>query len=83
MQRKRNVVLQDWDDFAPLDNFSHDSLVSLLRYYIKDCFVLNSFNLLNKRKDLALGYSEHITDSVEYIETWVENTAINTTVLKL
>lgn len=83
LARKCNIALPEWDNFSPLDSFSHDSLIRLLRYYIKDCFVLHSFNLLNHRKDLELNFIENVTDDVEYIETWVENISQTKTALTL
>lgn len=83
LTRKVNVTIQEWDDFSLLDSLSHNSLTGLLRYYMKDCFVLNSFNRLNKRKDLILNYNESATNGIESIEIWVENLASPRNKLKL
>lgn len=54
--KRRNAIIKNNDSLKSLDNLSFDNLTSLLRYYMKDCFVLNSFNQLNPRKELDIDY---------------------------
>lgn len=83
LERKKNITFLPYDDFSPLDYLSHNELVSLLRYYMKDCFVLNSFNKLNPRKELIIDYEDSEMSEIEIIKVWVENCSVIPRMLKL
>lgn len=83
LERKKNITFLPYDDFSPLDYLSHNELVSLLRYYMKDCFVLNSFNKLNPRKELRIDYEDSEISEIEIIKVWVENCSVIPRMLKL
>ena len=83
LERKKNITFLPYDDFSPLDYLSHNELVSLLRYYMKDCFVLNSFNKLNPRKELRIDYEDSEISEIEIIKVWVENCRVIPRMLKL
>lgn len=83
LERKKNITFLPYEDFSPLDYLSHNELVSLLRYYMKDCFVLNSFNKLNPRKELIIDYEDSETSEIEIIKVWVENCSVIPRMLKL
>lgn len=42
-------------------------------YYMKDCFVLDTFNQMNRRKDLEIDYESEDIKCEEIIEVWVKN----------
>lgn len=50
---------------------------------MKDCIVLNSFNRLNRRKDLIIDYEESQINNNETIMVWVENPNVIPSILKL
>ena len=83
LERKKNITFLPYDYFSPLDYLSHNELVSLLRYYMKDCFVLNSFNKLNPRKELRIDYEDSEISEIEIIKVWVENCRVIPRMLKL
>lgn len=83
LDKTNNTPLTPYDDLSPLDCFSHAELVSLLRYYMKDCFVLNSFNKLNRRKELIIDYEESHAGYIGQIKVWVKNNSAIPKMLKL
>lgn len=83
LKRKNSINIPVYDELNSLDYLSHIALVSLLRYYMKDCFVLNSFNRLNRRKDLIIDYEESQINNNETIMVWVENPNVIPSILKL
>ena len=44
------------DIFSCLDVFNDDTLVSLMRYYLRELFVLINFNSFNIRKNIKFEY---------------------------
>lgn len=83
LDKTNNTPLTTYEDLSPLDYFSHVELVSLLRYYMKDCFVLNSFNNLNRRKEVITDYEESHTENIGHIKVWVKNNSVIPKILKL
>ena len=83
LDKTNNTPLTTYEDLSPLDYFSHVELVSLLRYYMKDCFVLNSFNKLNRRKEVIIDYEESHTENIGHIKVWVRNNSVIPKILKL
>ena len=71
--RRRNVILRDDVSLKSLDYLSFDSLTNLLRYYMKDCFVLNSFNQLNPRTDLDIDYRRREFYNIDVVSVRVKN----------
>lgn len=72
--RKCNVISSNNNYLNSFDQFSLKDLTNLLRYYMKDCIVLSTFNQLNPRKDLEFDYlNKTINHNTEIITTWVKN----------
>lgn len=71
--KRCNIVLGDNANLKSFDNLSFENLTELLRYYIKDCFVLNSFNQLNPRKELKIDYRKKVLNNLNIIIIWIEN----------
>lgn len=72
--RKTSVALGRNNSLRSFDLLSFEDLTSLLRYYMKDCFVLSTFNQLNLRKELELDYECKVMHhDMEVITTWVRN----------
>lgn len=55
--RDSSKRLYQGDIFSSLDMLDDTTLDSLLRYYMKELFVLSNFNRLNTRKQLLFGHS--------------------------
>lgn len=71
--RRPDIILNDNVTFKSLDNLSFDDLTNLLRYYMKDCFVLNSFNQLNQRKNLDIDYKRRSLHNIDIVSVRVKN----------
>ncbi len=72
--RKTSVALGYNNSLRPFDLLPFEDLTNLLRYYMKDCFVLSTFNQLNSRKELELDYECKVMHhDMEVITTWVRN----------
>lgn len=75
IMRDTSKHLYPGDIFSCLDVFDDESLESLMRYYLRELFVLMNFNRLNIRKNIVFGHRNEIMRANKTILTvWVQNT---------
>lgn len=72
--RDSSKRLYPGDIYCCLDSFDNDSLESLMRYYMRELFVLINFNRLNVRKNIEFGHGNKlVTANKVIIVSWVNH----------
>lgn len=72
--RDSSKQLYPGDIYSCLDSFDNDSLESLMRYYMRELFVLINFNRLNVRKNIEFGHGNKLVATNKVIiVSWVKH----------
>lgn len=73
--RDASKQVSSGDIFSCLEVFDDNTLESLMRYYLKELFVVMNFNRLNVRKNIVFGHgNKRVGSNKTILVVWVKNT---------